>query len=375
MKALSLSCLLLLAAPVGGCAIDASTASDVPAGRESVTDCRPVTAYADVEAMAADFAQAPSLAGLAGGDMAVDAELATGDLLMAFGDALLDTDVTQEASVRNAILAFADDRACLVLGPRGSAFVPDRVDGVGYWPTSLVEAAPDTTVAMFLQRVAERGDGVFANLGPSLAEVHVDSDGIPHTANVQDIGTDDASRQRIGWGAASWRADDGYIYIFGTANPERDLVFGWSLHVARATPESVFDIESWEYWTGSDWSADESSATAVIPAVGGVEQTLSVFTEGQTWYAVSKRDGALGSDVVIRSAPAPTGPFTAGDVVASRPSQPEAGILAYAALAHPSLFPEPGTIVVSVSRNMTDADAIATDPTLYRPEFFRVPLP
>ena len=36
---------------------------------------------------------------------------------------------------------------------------------------------------------------------------------------------------------------------------------------------------------------------------------------------------------------------------------------------------EPGTIVVSVSRNMADADTIAADPTLYRPEFFRVPLP
>lgn len=361
------------------CAIDTSTASDAPPGRKSVTDCRPVTPYADVEAMAADFSRAPDIAGLAGGDMAVDTALTSGDLLMAFGDALLDTDASQESSVRNAVLALADDRACLVLGPRGTAFVPDRVDGIGYWPTSLVEVSlagvDQKTVAMFLQRVAERGDGAFINLGPSLAEVTVDADGIPHVVSVHDIGSDESSRQRIGWGAASWRADDGYVYVFGTANPERDLVFGWSLHVARAAPERLFDVESWEYWTGSTWSSDESSAATVIPAVGGVEQTLSVFAEGGTWYAVSKRDGSLGSDVVIRSAPAPTGPFTAGEVVASRPSHPEAGILAYAALAHPALFPEPGTIVVSVSRNMTDADAIAADPTLYRPEFFRVPLP
>ena len=356
------------------CALERGTASDVPLGRESVTDCRQVAAYADVEAMAAEFAQAPSIAGLAGGDMAVDTALASGDLLMAFGDALLDTPASEEASVRNAVLALADDRACLVLGPRGTAFVPDRVDGIGYWPTSLVEVEKGT-VAMFLQRVAERGDGVFVNLGPSLAAVMVDADGIPHVMGVQDIGSDESSRQRIGWGAASWHADDGFIYVFGTANPERDLVFGWSLHVARVTPERIFDVKSWEYWNGADWSDDESSAAAVIPAVGGVEQTLSVFAQGDTWYAVSKRDGSLGSDVVIRSALTPTGPFTAGEVVASRPSHPEAGILAYAAVAHPALFPEPGTIVVSVSRNMTDADTIAADPTLYRPEFFRVPLP
>lgn len=356
------------------CALDTSTASDVPPGRESVTDCTQVKAYADVESMAADFARAPTLAGLAGGDMAVDTALASGDHLMAFGDALLDTPASQEASVRNALLAHAGDRTCLVLGPRGTAFVPDRVDGVGYWPTSLVEVS-EGTVAMFLQRVAERGDGAFVNLGPSLAAVMVDGDGIPHVVRVHDIGNDDASRQRIGWGAASWRGDDGFVYIYGTANPERDLVFGWSLHVARATPERVFDVESWEYWTGGDWSSEESSAAEVVPAVGGVEQTLSVFTQDDRWYAVSKRDGSLGSDIVIRTAPAPTGPFTAGEVVASRPSHPEAGILAYAALAHPALFPEPGTIVVSVSRNMTDVDAIAADPTLYRPEFFRVPLP
>ena len=360
--------------PTAGCTLEGGTASGAPPGSASATDCRPFGPHADLDQMAADIARAPSIAGLVGGDMAVDAALASGDVLMAFGDPILETDLTRAATVRNALLALAGDRACLVLGPRGSAFVPDRVDGVGYWPTSLVEV-DQGTVAMFLQRVVERGDGVFANLGPALAEVTVDADGIPHVARVRDIGADEPSRQRIGWGAASWRADDGHVYIYGTANPERDLVFGWSLHVARATPESLFDFGSWEYWTGTSWSAEEASAVPIIPAVGGVEQTLSVFAEGPTWYAVSKRDGYLGRDVVIRTATAPTGPFSAGEVVASRPSYPNAGLLAYAAIAHPALFPEPGTIVLSVSRNHTDPEAVAADPALYRPEFFRVPLP
>ena len=365
-------CLLLLTLPASACTLDSSTASDVPLGMESTVDCQPVTPYADLEAMAADIAQAPSIAGLAGGDMAVSTRLRTGDLLLAFGDPLLDTAATSEATVRNAVLALADDRTCLVLGPRGSAFVPDRVDGIGYWPTSLIEVA-DGTVAMFLQRVAEQGEGAFVNLGPSLAEVTV-ADGIPHVVDVRDIGVDEASRQRIGWGAASWE-DDGFIYVYGTANPERDLVFGWSLHVARTTPEQVFDIDSWEYWTGTSWTSDEADAVPVIPAVGGVSQTLSVFADEGTWYAVSKRDDYLGRDVVIWSAPAPIGPFSAGERVASRPSDPQAGVLLYAAIAHPTVFPQEGTIVISVSRNSTDADAVAADPTLYRPEFFRVPLP
>jgi hypothetical protein len=46
----------------------------------------------------------------------------------------------------------------------------------------------------------------------------------------------------------------------------------------------------------------------------------------------------------------------------------------YAAVAHPTLYPEEGTVVVSISQNTTDPNALADDPTLYRPEFFRVPL-
>ncbi len=258
--------------------------------------------------------------------------------------------------------------------PRGSAFVPDRVDGVGYWPTSLVEVG-DSTVAMFLQRVAESAEGAFVNLGPSLAEVRVDSEGIPHVMRVSDIGVDVASRQHIGWGAASWRADDGYVYIYGTSNPERELVFGWSLHVARVRAEDTFDVSAWQYWSGTTWGDDPAAAVALIPAVGGVSQTLSVFAEDETWYAVSKRDDFLGPDIVIWSAPSPVGPFTPSEPVAQRPSDLQAGLVSYTAIAHPTLFPQVGTVVVSISRNATDPDRVAADPTLYRPEFFRVPLP
>ena len=93
-------------------------------------------------------------------------------------------------------------------------------------------------------------------------------------------------------------------------------------------------------------------------------------TVGITDYAQS----ALG-DVVFIELPKTGRKVVAGEVVATRPSYPEAGTLAYAALAHPALFPEPGTIVLSVSRNSSDTDAVSADPTLYRPEFFRVPLP
>lgn len=340
--------------------------------------CEVSSPYPDLESVNTAIETEPSLYGIAGGDIATSVRLPGDDVLFAFGDSILDAYLTRETSVRNSLLAVTSDRTCLVLAPDGGAFVPDRPDGIGYWPTSIADAtrpgvAVSPTAALFLQRVRETPDGGFANLGPALAEVATDEDGVPQLMRAVDIGADNPSRQRIGWGAASWRADDGRIYIYGTANPERDLVFGWSLHVARVMAEDVFDVSAWEYWDGGAWGDDPAAAAALIPAVGGVSQTLSVFAEDGTWYAVSKQDDYLGSHVVIWSAPQPMGPFTASGSVASRPS--DATTVRYAVVAHPTLYPQAGTVEVSISRNTTDDTLRAEDPTLYRPEFFRVPLP
>lgn len=371
------SAALLLTVSLTSCSLDTSTAEGQPRTQGSTVECQPHDPYPDLSAMAEDFSHSPSVAGLIGGDVAADVLVSRVDRLVAFGDSIVESTVPTTSIVRNSVLLFTDDQACLVLGPQGSAFVPNRADGVGYWPMSLLEVVPGRTVVAFVQRVRDRYavEERFVTLGPSLAEVAIDATGMPHVVRVIDIGGDDPSRERISWGAASWTGEDGYAYIYGTANPDHELAFGWSLHVARVLIAQVFDTGAWEYWDGQMWSSDPGSAVPLIPAVGGVSQTLSVFAEDDTWHAVSKRDDYLGSDVVIWSAPAPSGPFTEAGVVASRPSDLAEGRLAYAALAHPTLFPEEGTMVISVSHNTTDPAALEDDPTLYRPEFFRVPLP
>lgn len=239
-----------------------------------------------------------------------------------------------------------------------------------------VSLEPDPTIAMFLNRVEGTGKiGEFVNLGPALAEVTLDDSGLPQLKRVTDIGPDDPSRTQISWGAASWAADDGYVYIGGTSKPEDDLVFGWALHVGRAKAGQIFDVESWEYWDGDGWTGSPADSAVLIPAVGGVSQTLSLFAQGDRWYAVSKQDDFLGEDVDIWMAPSPTGPFEIVEIAAKMPSDLEAGVLKYIALAHPTLFPVQGTIVLSISNNTTDFTELASDPSLYRPEFFRANLP
>jgi len=133
--------------------------------------------------------------------------------------------------------------------------------------------------------------------------------------------------------------------------------------------------DRWQYWDGHRWQQDAARAGVLIPADGGVSQTLSVFERGGRWYAVSKRNEVLGTDLVVWQAPAPTGPWDRGTKVANLPSDPSTGELRYMPLAHPDLFPEATSVLVSYSRNNTDAAKVQGDPFLYRPLFVKVDLP
>ena len=145
--------------------------------------------------------------------------------------------------------------------------------------------------------------------------------------------------------------------------------------MARVRPDDVLDQDRWRYWDGERWQRDAASAAELVPALRGVSQTLSVFEQDGTWYALSKRDEALGTDVAVWRAPDPWGPFDDGTTVAELPSDAATGLLRYMPLAHPDLLPVPGTVVVSYSRNRTDVSELIEDPYLYRPRFLRVTLP
>ncbi|GAA3519381.1 hypothetical protein GCM10022234_13720 [Aeromicrobium panaciterrae] len=314
-----------------------------------------------------------------GADVGADVTLQDGRRLWVFGDTLRSPDFDGQRFVRNSMLVFRDRCADVVLPADRGALIPDRDDGVGYWPMSIAKVTRTgyDLVGVAVQRVksADRPDGAFAfaNLGPAIALFVVPRGQTPQLLSVTDIGKDQPGTKRPTWGAASTVAD-GWVYLYGTANPEKDLVFGYSLRVARVRPDDIADASRWRYWDGRSWQKSASRAKVLIPAEGGVSQTLSVFEQGGRWYAVSKRDEFLGTDLVIWSAPSPTGPFTAGPAVASIPSE-KSGTLRYMPLAHPDLLPEKGTVVVSYSQNDTDAGKIQDDPFLYRPRFLRAKLP
>ncbi|MFY0407990.1 DUF4185 domain-containing protein [Solicola sp. PLA-1-18] len=356
---------------------DRTTVSVDPAEQTQCLPIDPIGSVADLNTLATRVRGGQEFQGA---DVGADVELQDGRRLWVFGDTLRSRDFDGQRFVRNSVLVFSGRCASVVLPADHGALIPDRADGVGYWPMSVakVERTGYDLVGVGAQRVrgSDRPDGAaaFTNLGPATALFVVPRGGTPQLLTVRDVGPDRAGTRRPTWGAAS-AVEDGWVYLYGTANPERPGIFGFSLAVARVRPDDILETDRWRYWDGRRWQRDAGRAKKLIAAQGGVSQTLSVFEQDGRWYAVSKRDEFVGSDLVVWSAPSPTGPFVAGDPVAQIPSEAGGGTLRYMPLAHPDLLPRDGSVVVSYSQNDTDLSAVDADPFLYRPRFLRVPLP
>jgi hypothetical protein len=351
---------------------------EVTPGRNLSLDCLPFTPPKTVQGVNDLIARYRSVPGFVGADVGADVELQDGRRIWVFGDTLRQQDFRGQRFVRNSMLMFGPGCATVVMPRDHGAVVPDRADGVGYWPMDLgvVHHTGYDLVGVSLQRVRTTGKGTFdfQVLGPALALFDVPVGGTPRLISVRDLGPDDADPSKPMWGAAIETTPDA-VYVYGTASPAGGAAFGRQLEVARAPISNVADPAAWRYWDGSHWQPDADRAAVLIPAVGGVSQVLSVFQRDGTWYAVSKRDDVLGKDLVIWKAPAPTGPFVASAPLAEIPSDSTDGLLRYMPLAHPDLLPEDGSVVVSYSRNVADLERLWKDPRLYRPHFLRVPLP
>lgn len=309
----------------------------------------------------------------AGGDVGASVELQDGRHLYVFGDTLREGG----GFVRNSMLVFSPGCGQVVLPAGRGAIIPDRSDGVGYWPMSVAAVSRPgyDLVGVTAQRVRTTGAGTFdfEALGPSGALFIVPRGGVPQLLGVHDFGADTADTTRPMWGAATVVRDD-WVYLYGTARSQQATLDGFSLRVARVRANDLLTTSRWRYWDGGQWVRRAGDAATVLPG-DGVSQTLSVFSQSGRWYAVSKRGEFVGSDLAIWSASSPTGPFTDPVVVDSIPSDAATGTLRYMPLAHPDLLPRPGTVVVSYSENNTDPSVVADDPRRYRPRFLRVRLP
>ena len=365
-----LSGLLLRSGAVEGPSVTAPTAVE-PA-------CVAVGKLDSVRAINRWVRTSPGSSDFLGGDVGVDVTLPDGRRLWFFADTLRVGEDDHVDLVRNSALLFSAGCVHVLHGPRGSSLVPERADGVGYWPMSAfwVDVDGEGRLYVLAQRVRRISDDAFgfAVLGPAVARFAVPASGVPRLEAVTELGPDRRDRQAPAWGAAA-AVTRHWVYLYGTSTRRLPGIHGYALRVARAPVHSLEVQSGWRYWDGGRWVADPGRAAPLIAEVGGVSQTLSVFRSGSRWWAFSKRDEFLGTDLVLWSAPGPRGPFADPEVVGRLACGQGRGELRYMPLAHPGLLPRPGTVVISWSRNNQELATVCEDPSLYRPHFARLRLP
>jgi Domain of unknown function (DUF4185) len=266
-----------------------------------------------------------------------------------------------------------------VLPAGGGPVIPDVDAHTVLWPMSLVSWKTSlgerlVVLCSRIRRGTSGGAFDFTYIGSSSAVFDIPGNGVPRLLTVKPITPDNPDKTQINWGAASFNTAS-WIYVYGTRLTGEQYDLGRELYVARVPMASPANRATYRFWDGSSWQPDITRATAILPAQGGVSQTLSVDElAAQDYIAVSKRDGDLGDFIYTWDSSTPRGPLTPHKAIAA-PSDFDAGLLKYAPLAHPEVPLGNGELLVTVSRNTTDLSRLIADPTLGVPEFVQVPFP
>ena len=117
---------------------------------------------------------------------------------------------------------------------------------------------------------------------------------------------------------------DPYLYSFGTPNGR-----GGSAFVSRVPPNLVPDLTKYEYWDGGTWvPGNPAAAVPVIP--GPMGEMSAQYNTYLKQYVALYCNGP--NDVVMRTAPAPQGPWSPESVLVTSNEIP-GGI--YAPFLHP----------------------------------------
>lgn len=119
---------------------------------------------------------------------------------------------------------------------------------------------------------------------------------------------------------------NGYVYLFGTPNGRLG-----DARVARVVNMAVGRLSAYRYWTGTAWE-DAAAIDNAVPVMNGPVGELSVQynTVTRQWIALYLDEHRAA--IVLRTAPAPTGPWTDGQIVAAGTQHP--GL--YGAFLHPN---------------------------------------
>jgi len=312
------------------------------------------------------------LPGWQAADIGASTRLQDGRIVWLFGDTVRNKSFDPQI-VANSMLVSSGPCVAQLMTPTRGPVIPDVATNIVRWPMSVVVGrSRGHAVVVVLCAVIDRGSSGslgFTYLGSSAAVFTVEPDKPPQLQNVTAVTPSSRNPQQVNWGAAA-TSDGRWYYVYGTRLPQHSL--GRQLYVMRLPAGSPNDRKTWRFWDGKKWQPDVHHAHAVLPASGGVSQTLTVDAVNGRFVAVSKRGGDVANFIYKWTAPHAWGPWVAQRELPA-PGGFDTGKLKYMPLAHPEVRLTSGKLLVSVSRNTTDLKALLANPKIGRPYFVEVP--
>ncbi len=228
------------------------------------------------------------------------------------------------------------------------------------WPGAAVyDEARDRVVAFYGLVYAEPGDFNFHGVGQGIA-VWGGLDAVPERPELSP-GSDHPTlmfgQDEPGFGVAALiEGDDLYVYGNRLDAATHRLV------VARVPLGDVLDRNAWRYWDGSGWSAALADAVYVMDAAPIADIGWNDYL-GQ-YQALYSRP--FDRRVVMRTAPTPTGPWSAELLLFTADAPADASV--YDALAHRDYAEDGGRVQYITYSRANDRAWLATDFPLVRVE-------
>jgi hypothetical protein len=308
---------------------------------------------------AADFNQLfTRFSGWTGGDATYSVPLPDGRILWLFGDSFIGTVNPNRtrppgAFHRNAFVVQDGDDLTTLTGAASAYLVPADA-GWWYWPGHGMAHGDTLQVVMF----GFKSSGVGGMWDFDYASVDVVTFKLPDFTllSIDRKVTDPP----FNYGACLLE-DGGFTYIYGMEK----VGFQKFLHVARV---SGHDLNGeWEYFTGTDWSADPAASARVF---ANVSDQFTVFKNNGRFYLLTQHH-ILGGEIYLFDSDQPAIGFDNKRTLYCTPQSNEGNLFTYNAFAH-TQFSGNGGLLVSYNVNSSVFADLFKNADNYRPYFVRV---
>jgi hypothetical protein len=244
------------------------------------------------------------------------------------------------------------------------SFFP-ATEGAWLWPVHGLYREGSLTL-FFMRVVAKRGGLGFALAGAAALRTD-DISGPPASWKFSAFQLPDRPQNLDLIFGVAVLEDGGFVYAFCAQEGG-----GHPVYLVRWTKRD-FDqgrLPAAQWWDGNGWAYATllQGGPAVVFHPGATEFSVHHLDDGRFIQVQSK--GFPQSDIALRTAPRPEGPWSRIQAV-YRPRESEReGTLVYAAKAHPELGDAP--ILVTYAANHFDPETLLADESLYYPRFVRI---